>query len=355
MKILVINPGSTSTKVAYYEGETQVWHSNASHAVEELAAFTTLNDQYAYRLRLILQLLKRDSIPLQFDAVIGRGGLLRPLRGGVYLVNDVMKHDLRHATMEHPCNLGGLLANELATLAGGCPAYIADPVVIDELQPMARYTGIPELQRKSVFHALNTKAIARKYARELGVGYADLNLVVAHLGGGISVSANQKGEVIDVNNALDGEGPFTPERAGTIPAGQLVELCFSGKYTLAEIKKKLTGKGGLVAYLGTNNVRLIVQKAEAGESPYKEVLDAMLYGVVKQIGAMAAALHGKVDAILLTGGIAYNPYCTDYIEACTSFIAPVIVMAGEDEMGALAFNALGALKGDLIVQHYQTS
>lgn len=354
MKILVINPGSTSTKVALYKGEQELWRATAQHTVADLANFSTLNDQYGYRLELILQQLSAAAIPLQFDAVIGRGGLLKPMHGGVYRVNEAMKHDLIHATMEHPCNLGGLLADQVATLAGNCPAFIADPVVIDEMQPEARYTGWPELKRKSVFHALNTKAIARKYARQIGSRYEDLNLVVVHLGGGVSVSANRKGEVIDVNNALDGEGPFTLERAGTLPAGQLAEVCFSGRYTLAEVKKKLSGCGGMVAYLGTTDTPLIVQKAAAGESPYKEVLDAMLYGIAKQMGAMATALQGKVDAILLTGGVAYNAYCTDYLANYTQFIAPVVVLPGEDEMGALAFNAQGALTGYLPLQQYDS-
>ncbi|MGL5957458.1 MAG: butyrate kinase [Phocaeicola sp.] len=354
MTILVINPGSTSTKVALYQDEKEVWRASASHTVADLAHFSSLNDQYNYRLNLITHLLKEALIPLQFDAVIGRGGLLRPLPGGVYSVNEAMKLDLLHASMEHPCNLGALLAAELAVHSGGCPAFIADPVVIDEMQSLARYTGLPELSRKSVFHALNTKAIARKYAYSQGSCYENMNLIVAHLGGGISVSANRKGRVIDVNNALDGEGAFTPERAGTLPAGQLAELCFSGKYSLSQIKKKLTGQGGLVAYLGTTDLPFIIKKAEAGESPYKEVLDAMLYGVSKQIGAMAAALCGEVDAILLTGGIAYNPYCTNFLSASTSFIAPVVVLAGEDEMGALAFNAHKVLIGELALQHYSS-
>ncbi|MGL4851149.1 MAG: butyrate kinase [Phocaeicola sp.] len=354
MKILVINPGSTSTKLAVYEGEKCLWSASASHSVADLASFSSLNGQYNYRLTLILQLLDEAQIPLQFDAVIGRGGLLRPLHGGVYLVNQAMKHDLQHATMEHPCNLGGLLADELAMLSGSCPAFIADPVVIDELQPEARYTGLPEIKRKSVFHALNTKAIARKYARQIDRPYEALNLVVAHLGGGISISANRKGEVVDVNNALDGEGPFALERAGTLPAGQLAELCFSGKFTLPELKKKLSSKGGLVAYLGTTDMPFIVAKAQEGESPYKEVLDAMLYAVAKQIGAMATVLRGEVDAILLTGGVAYNNYCTNYLSDYIHFIAPVVVLAGEDEMGALAFNAQGALLGELELQHYHS-
>ncbi|MGL4520047.1 MAG: butyrate kinase [Phocaeicola sp.] len=353
MNILVINPGSTSTKVALYQNEKELWRATAQHSVDDLAAFNSLNEQYPYRLQLILALLKEANIPLCFDAVIGRGGLLKPLHGGVYGVNEAMKRDLIHATMEHPCNLGGLLADEVALRSGGCPAFIADPVVIDEMQPEARYTGWPELKRKSVFHALNTKAIARKYAQQIGSRYEDLNLVVAHLGGGVSISANRKGEVIDVNNALDGEGPFTLERAGTLPAGQLAEVCMSGRYTLAEIKKRLSGRGGLVAYVGTTDMPLIVKKAEAGQSPYKEVLDAMLYGIAKQMGAMATALQGEVDAILLTGGVAHNSYCTTYLTNYTRFIAPVVVLPGEDEMGALAFNAQGALTGELPLQVYE--
>lgn len=352
MKIFVINPGSTSTKLALFEDEKPLWVAGAHHSSGELARYHHVNEQYEYRKDFILRLLAEAGIPLEFDAVIARGGLLKPTPGGVYAINELMKHDLLHARMEHACNLGALIADELAKECG-CPAYIADPEVVDEMQPTARLTGIPEVERISIFHALNSKAVSRKYAAQEGKHYEDLNLIVVHLGGGISVGAHRKGRVIDVNNALNGEGPFSPERAGTIPADQFAELCFSGKYNLKQVKKMLNGKGGLIAHLGTNDVVTIARKAEEGEEPYKGVLDAMLYTVAKQVGAMYVALRGKLDAIILTGGIAHSNYCVRVLREQIDYLAPIVLMPGEDEMGALAFNALGALKGELPLQVYQ--
>lgn len=351
MKIFVINPGSTSTKISLFHDEKPVWTAGAHHPAQDLALFHHVNEQYAYRRDFILRLLSEAGIPLDFDAVIARGGLLRPTPGGVYAINEQMKHDLIHARMEHACNLGALIADELARQCG-CPAYIADPEVVDELQPAARLTGIPEIERISIFHALNSKAVSRKYAASIGCHYEDLNLIVAHLGGGISVGAHRHGRVIDVNNALNGEGPFSPERAGTLPADQFAELCFSGKYTLRQVKKMLNGKGGLTAHLGMNDVVTIASKARDGEEPYKGVLDAMLYTVAKQIGAMYVTLRGQVDAIILTGGIAHSDYCVGVLREQIDYLAPIVMMPGEDEMGSLAFNALGALRGELPLQVY---
>ncbi|NPD91019.1 butyrate kinase [Xylanibacter muris] len=351
MKILTINPGSTSTKIAVFEDERMVWTGGAHHKTDELHRFATINDQYEYRRRFVLNQLENAGMALDFDAVIARGGLLRPLSGGVYAVNERMKHDLINAVMQHSCNLGGLIADDIAKKCG-CPAYIADPVVVDEMQPKARLSGMPQLERKSVFHALNQKAVARKYAGATGRKYEDLNLIVAHLGGGISIGAHRKGRVIDVNNALNGEGPFSPERAGTLPAEELVKMCFSGKYTQKQIVSMIHGKGGLVAHLGSNDMITISAKAEAGEEPYRLVLDAMLYTVAKQIGAMYVALTGKVDAIILTGGIAYSSYCIENIREQIEYLAHVEVIPGENEMGSLAFNALGVLKGTLPLMEY---
>lgn len=351
MKILVINPGSTSTKLAVFEDEKLSWQGSARHCAEDLAPFHHVNEQYEYRKACVYRLLAEAGIPLMFDAVIARGGLLKPTPGGVYAINEQMKYDLLHARMEHACNLGALIADEIAGKCG-CPAYIADPEVVDELQDCARLTGIPEIERISIFHALNSKAVSRRYAAQMGKQYEDLNLIVAHLGGGISVGAHCKGRVIDVNNALNGEGPFSPERAGTVPGGQLAELCFSGKYTLSEVKQLLNGKGGLVAYLGTTDVVTISEKAIKGEELYKRVLDAMIYTVAKQVGAMYVALRGQVDAIILTGGIAYNAYCVDLLCEQIEYLAPIVMMPGEDEMGSLAFNALGALKGEILLKVY---
>ncbi len=352
MKILIINPGSTSTKLAVYDGDKPVWMTGAHHPLGELAAFGSINEQYDYRKTFIMKRLAEASIDMEFDAVIGRGGLLKPLCGGVYAVNEKMKHDLWHAEMQHACNLGALLAADIADLCG-CNAYTADPVVVDELMPEARFTGIPGMQRKSVFHALNSKAVSRRYAKSVGKKYEDLNLIVAHLGGGISIGAHRKGRVVDVNNALDGEGPFSTERAGTLPAGQLVELCFSGKYSLRQIKQMLSGKGGMTAYFGTNDMVTVSRRAEDGDEECRAVLEAMFYSVAKQIGAMYVTLRGKVDAIILTGGIAYSEYCMNILRSRIDYLAPVKLIPGEDEMGALAFNAVGVLKGELPLLEYK--
>lgn len=319
--------------------------------MSELNTFHDTGEQYGYRMEFIRKRLAESDIKVEFDAVIARGGLLKPLEGGVYLVNEQMKHDLRHATMDHACNLGGLLADELARECG-CKAFIADPVVVDEMDEVARYTGMPEVRRKSVFHALNSKAVSRRYAASVGKPYEELNLIVTHIGGGISVSAHRKGRVIDVNNALDGEGPFSTERAGTMPAGQLVELCFSGRYSKRQIMKMIHGRGGMAAYLGNNDMITISAEAEKGEEPYKTLLDAMVYTIAKQIGAMYVAMQGKVDCIILTGGIAHSRYCMDLLKARIDYLAPITVTPGENEIESLAYNAFGALRGELVVKEY---
>lgn len=351
-RILAINPGSTSTKIAVYDDERPIYQSGGHHAAADTARFAHIGDQYEYRRDFILDNLQQAGIPLHFDAVIGRGGLLKPLRSGVYAVNEQMKHDLLHAHLQHACNLGGLIADEIARRCG-CQAYIADPVVVDELQPTARLTGLPSMERRSIFHALNAKAVSRRYAASIGRRYEDLNLIVAHLGGGISIGAHRQGQVVDVNNALNGEGPFSPERAGTLPTLQLAELCFSGKVTLADVRRLLSGEGGLMAHLGTKDMITIAARAEAGEEPFRHVLDAMLYTIAKQIGAMYVTLLGRVDAIILTGGIAHSRYCTDAVSRQTDYLAPVVVIPGEGEMESLAFNALGVLRGELPVQEYK--
>lgn len=351
MKILVINPGSTSTKLAVYENENPIWRESIAHPSKELADFHHINEQYEYRRKCVHDTLEKAGIPLAFDAVIARGGLLKPTPGGVYQINERIKHDLWHADMEHASNLAAWIADEIAHCAG-CPSYLADPVVTDELRDLARISGIPELSRISIFHALNSRAVSRCYAARIGRKYEELNLIVAHLGGGISVSAHHYGKVVDVNNALNGEGPFSPERAGTLPARQLVDMCFSGEYTYAEIRKMINGRGGLVAHLGTTDVQSIIRWAHAGAEKHKLVLDAMLYTVAKQVGAMHIALHGQTDAVILTGGIAFNDYCIQGLREWLEGLAPIVVIPGEDEMGALAMNALGVLRGELTLQEY---
>ena len=351
MRIFVINPGSTSTKIAVYEDDKPVWMTGAHHPVSELAKFAHISDQYEYRKEFIMKRLEEAGIERKFDAVIGRGGLLHPLTGGVYAVNEKMKDDLIHAEREHACNLGALIAAEIAGECG-CPAYIADPVVVDEMRPEARYTGFPGIERKSIFHALNQKAVARQYASSIGKKYEELRLIVAHIGGGISVGAHVYGRVVDVNNALDGEGPFSPERAGTVPSGQLVDVCFSGQYTKKQVKQMISGKGGLAELLGETDMITIDRKAEDGEEPYKSVIDAMMYTIAKQIGAMYVAMTGKVDAIILTGGIAHSDYCMDILRKQIDYLGEVVICPGENEMGSLAYNALGVLRGDLPLLEY---
>lgn len=352
-QILTINPGSTSTKIAVFNDEKEVFSKTLRHSAEELSPFTTVASQFQFRKDIILSELKQAGFQMNdFHAIVGRGGLVKPIPSGIYEVNDALAHDLEHPVMgEHASNLGGLIAKDIAREIGnGIKAYIADPVVVDELEPIARISGHPAIQRVSIFHALNQKVIARTYAREIGKKYEELNLIVAHMGGGISVGAHYHGKVVDVNNALDGDGPFSPERSGGLPTGALVELCFSGK-SKGEIKKMLKGEGGVVAYLDTNDMRTVEEKAPI-DPKFGMVQDAMCYQVAKEIGAMAAVLKGKVDAILLTGGIAYGKPLTNYIKEMVEFIAPVKVYPGEDEMRALAMNGLMVLKGEMEAQNY---
>lgn len=352
--ILVINPGSTSTKIAVYEGRGAVFVRTIRHSIEELSRFERIADQYEFRKEVVLgELLKADINIQSLDAVVGRGGLVKPIESGVYEVNDALRNDLIHAPMgEHASNLGGLIAEDIAKSLPGARAFIADPVVVDELIDEARISGLPMFPNKSIFHALNQKAVSKNYARILDRKYEDLNLIVAHLGGGISVGAHQKGRVIDVNNALDGSGPFSPERSGTMPAGALVDLCFSGQYTQTEIRKLLVGKGGFIAHFGTNMASEIRERADNGDEQALKVLDAMAFQIAKSIAACAAPLKGSVDAIIITGGIAHDNVLVDYIKERVSFIATVVVMPGEDEMRALADNVLDVLTGQSELKEY---
>ena len=355
IKILAINPGSTSTKIAIYEDENEKFVKNIKHSSDEIAQFENVASQFQFRKEIILSELKNAGYDInEINAIVGRGGLVKPIESGVYEVNEALIADLNNPPLgEHASNLGGLIAHDIVkTLQNGAKAYIADPVVVDEMEEVARISGHPAFKRISIFHALNQKAIARTYAKEIGKKYEEINLVVAHLGGGISVSAHKNGRVIDTNNALDGDGPFSPERSGSLPTGQLVKLCFSGTKTQAEIKKIIKGEGGLVGHLGTNDAYEVELKAK--EDPQWELIqDAMSYQVGKEIGAMAAALRGKVDGILLTGGIAYNPFLVDYVKEMVGFIAPVKAYPGEDEMRALAMNGLMVLRGELTGKIYQ--
>lgn len=350
-KLLIINPGSTSTKIGVYEDENAILVETLRHSSEEIAKYEHIYDQFQFRKNVILDVLKEKDIDIKtLNAIVGRGGLLKPIEGGTYAVNDKMLEDLKVGVQgQHASNLGGIIANEIAKELN-VPAFIVDPVVVDEMEEIARISGMPEIERKSIFHALNQKAVAKRYAKENGKKYEATNVIVAHMGGGVSVGAHKAGKIVDVNNALDGEGPFSPERSGGVPIGDLVKLCFSGKYTLDEIKKKINGKGGFVAYLNTNDAREVQDSADAKASL---VYDAMGYQVAKEIGKCAAVLCGKVEAIILTGGIAYSKRMVDYIKERVDFIAPVVVYPGEDELLALAEGALRVLTGEEPAKEYK--
>ncbi len=354
--ILVINPGSTSTKIALFDKLDVVFQITIRHSVEDLAQFASISDQLPFRKQLVLEQLRNSGFDLSLlSAVIGRGGLIKPVKSGVYKVNELMKEHLRSGySGQHASNLGGLIAAEIAAeCSGNVPAYIADPVVTDELQPYARIAGHPLFERKSVFHALNQKAIARIYAHLCGKSYEELNLVVAHLGGGVSVGAHRKGRVIDVNQALDGDGPFSPERSGTLPTGQLVDLCFGGKYSREEVRKMLNGSGGLAAYCNSIDVKRLIDQAIKGDKQTELVLEGFCYQIAKEIGAMSTVLKGQVDQIILTGGIAYNTRITECISDYISYIAPITVYPGEDEPAALAANAQAVLDGKMTAKEYR--
>ena len=354
MRLLIINPGSTSTKIAVYEDEKEVFSENISHSAEELSPYGRIVEQKGFRKEIILRVLKERSIdPARFDAVVGRGGLLKPIPSGIYAVNDRLLEDLFQGVQgEHASNLGGLIADEVARPLG-IPAFIVDPVVVDELADWARLSGVAEIKRRSIFHALNHKYTARRAAGELGRAYGDVNLIVCHLGGGITVAAHERGRVVDVNNGFNGEGPIAPERAGTIPAADLVELCFSGAFKKDDIKRKLTGKGGMVALLKTNDMRQTEARVQAGDAEAALVFEAMVTTVAKQVGACAAVLKGRVDGIVLTGGLACSQRFLDGIVERIAFLGRIFVYPGENELIALATAALRVLRGEDKAKIYQ--
>ncbi len=352
--ILAINPGSTSTKIAVYEDTQPVLSLAINHSAAEIAAFATIGDQFEWRKDLVLESLRKRGFDIgTLSAVIGRGGLVHPVEGGVYEVNDALHDDLLHARRQHASNLGGLIAQEIAAEVG-VKAYIADPVVVDEMIPYARISGLPQLPRESVFHALNQKAIARRYARETGRKYEELNLIVSHMGGGITVSAHRQGRVIDTSNALNGAGPFSPERAGTLPPGPLIDLCFSGEYTREELQKLINGRGGLLAHLGTTSVPEILRRIDNNDLQAMLVLRAMCYNVAKEIGAMAIALKGKADAILLTGGIAHNKPAHGFHRRACRLHRPGLRLPRRERVGGVGTQRTGRaarrLRGEDLLQ-----
>lgn len=352
-RLLIINPGSTSTKIGIYDNERSVLEKTIRHDMDVINQYEKTIDQYEFRKEVILETLDHEGINVsKLSAVIGRGGLLRPIEGGTYTVNDAMLEDLKKGYAgEHASNLGGIIAHEIAS-GLNIPAFIVDPVVVDEMEPLARLSGVPEIERKSIFHALNQKAVARRVAKQLGKPYDKLKLIVTHMGGGITVGVHKFGRVIDVNNGLHGEGPFSPERAGTVPVGDLVSMCFSGQYYADEIMRKLVGQAGFVAYLGTNDAVKVEEMIAEGNEKAKLVYDAMAYQVAKEIGAASSVLSGEVDAIVLTGGLAYGKSFVEEITNRVKWIADVIVQPGENELQALAEGGLRVLRGEEQPKHY---
>ncbi len=353
IKSLIINPGSTSTKIGVFEDENLLFEETLRHSTEEISQYETIVDQKDFRKKIITDLLASKNFDIHsLNVVVGRGGMLKPIPGGTYAVTDELLADLKKGVQgQHASNLGGILARELADSIG-VPAYIVDPVVVDELMPIARYSGMPEIPRGSIFHALNQKAVAKRYAKEVGKPYESLRLIVVHMGGGVSVGAHEGGRVVDVFSAFDGDGAFSPERAGGVPCGALVKMCFSGKYTEKEIYSKLIGKGGFNAYLGTNDMRDVTKRANEGDEKAAEAKQAFLLQVAKDIGSMACVLNGKVDQIILTGGIAYGKDVCEVLKERTGWIAPVTVYPGEDELLALAQGAMRVMNGEEKVMEY---
>ncbi len=350
MIILVINPGSTSTKIAVFENGEARLQKTIRHTAEELAPFPKITDQLDFRRQMILGELEKAGIPTKFDAIVARGGLTKPVPCGVYAIDENMIKATFESEHQHATDLGCVIAREISN--GECPCYIADPAVSDELNDYARVCGNAMFSRISIWHALNQRAIARRFAKENGKRYEDLNLIIAHLGGGISVAAHDHGRAVDVNNCLDGEGPFSPERAGSLPARDLVNLCFSGEYTKEQIIKMLSGKGGVFSHLGTTDMIEVEKRMDNGDEKARLVVDSMIYHIAKAIAEKGAVLCGKMDAIIITGGIAYWSYIVDELKKRVGWMAPVHVYPGEDEMSALADNAAAALRGEIEVGKY---
>ena len=353
VKSLIINPGSPSTKIGVFEDEALLFEETLRHSTEEIASYASIVDQKDFRKQIILDLLKEKAFDIHsLQVVVGRGGMLKPIPGGTYAVSDGLLEDLKIGKQgQHASNLGGILAREIGDSIG-VPSYIVDPVVVDELMPISRYSGVPELPRTSVFHALNQKAVAKRYAKEQGKAYDSLNLIVVHMGGGVSVGAHEKGRVVDVFNALDGDGAFSPERAGAVPTGALIKMCFSGEYTEKEVYKKVVGNGGFNAYVGTNDMRDVEKMVQGGDQKAAEVREAFIMQVAKNIGSMACVLKGQIDQIIITGGIAYDKVVVGGLRERAGFLAPITVYPGEDELLALAQGALRVMSGEEKAMEY---
>jgi butyrate kinase len=350
--ILVINPGSTSTKIAIFNQEgKEIFKETISHSIEELSQFKSLLEQGPVRKKIILDTLKKKNIDTDsLKAIIGRGGVLKPLKAGTYEVNDKLIFDLKNSPIEHASNLGGIIASEIAKIVD-VPAYIADPVSVDEFTDIARISGLKGIERKSLLHTLNIRANAFHYAKEQGKKLEELNIIVAHLGGGISIAPIEKGRIVDANNANDG-GPFSPERTGSLPNKALIHLCYSGKHSEKELYKLITHQGGLVSYLGTNDLREVIKMIERGDNYAQLIFEGMCYQITKEIGAMATVLKGKVEAIILTGGISHNEILVNSIKDRAGWIAPIVVYPGEEEMKALAEAVIRVINGAEEVKIY---
>ncbi|MBC2376631.1 butyrate kinase [Listeria welshimeri] len=344
--VLTINPGSTSTKLAVYQGDKVLFEETVRHRMQEFADFNNVQEQFDFRWQVLRRVIDAFGYDVNnLDAVVGRGGLLRPVAGGTYMVTEKMLADLKtNKYGEHASNLGAMLAKKLADTLD-IPSFIVDPVVVDEMLPIARFSGNELIARKSIFHALNHKAAGRKIAKKLGSDYEKLNFVIAHLGGGISVAAHRQGKAVDVNNALDGDGPFSPERSGSLPMNDFLEACFSGKWNKRELHDLIIGRGGMISYLGTNSMLEVEAKVKAGDEKAIQAFDAMAYQVSKEIGACSTVLHGKIDAIILTGGLARSDLFTSKIIEQTNWIASVIIEPGEDELEALNSGVQRVLAG----------
>lgn len=352
-RILVINPGSTSTKIALFENEDNIFMDTLRHPAEDVEKYNLIYEQFQFRRDIVFRFLEERGISINsLDAVVGRGGNMKPVPGGTYLVNEQMVEDLKIGVMgQHASNLGGIIAYAIAS-PFKLPAFVVDPVIVDEFEELARISGMPEIQRKPKDHPLNQKAVARLAAEKLGGKYIDFNFLVAHMGGGISVGVHKKGRIIDVNNCLDGDGPFSPERSGGLPVGSLIDICYSGQYTKQELRKKIVGQGGLVAYLGTNDAREIKRKIDGGDEKARLIYEAMAYQLSKEIGAGAAVLKGDVDAIILTGGLAFDNMLVGWIKERVNYIAQVMVFPGEHEMTALCQGVLRVLSGEEEAKKY---
>ncbi len=347
-RVLSVNPGSTSTKIAVFDDAEPIFIETLRHSADEIAEFNGIIEQYGFRKELVLNALAKNNVELSsIEAVVGRGGLVKAIPSGTYLINEKMLRDLKDPTLWeriHASNLGAFIAKSIADDIG-VPSFIVDPVTVDEFEDIARISGCPEIKRQSLLHALNLRYCGMSIAGKMGKKFTDVNLIGVHMGGGISVAAIKKGKMIDVNNAVLGMGPFSPQRAGALPIGDLLELAFSGKYSHKELVTMFTKTGGLIAYLGTDNGDGVIEMIENGDEKAKLVFDAMLYQISKEIGACATVLKGEVDGIFFTGGLAYNDYVVDVLNERTSFIATTYIIPGEKEMEALTQGAMRILKG----------